>query len=444
MVISRSMNSAERLLESFHRSDPRRSHGTDWLASVRGKAADRARQLDFPERRNEDWRYSSASVAHLTALDLQPAATVSAVPKALKDLVIPGLDGPRLVFVNGVLLEGACRTAGLPAGVRVQSLAKALAEDPALVRAHWGDSTPSIEHAFGHLNTALFRDGAFVWIPRDVRLESPVELVFLTQSDGQAVASHVRNLIVAEPGSMVTVLELHGSAGGAGTFFSNVVTEASVGQGASLTHIKLHQESDETYHVSSVRARQAAQSCFANHFVGLGGGLVRNEVELRVEGEQASGLLNGVFVVDGDREVDNSTVIHHLVPNCTSHEVYKGVLGGRSQGTFKGKIFVHVDAQKTDAKQSSASLLLSDDATMNSQPNLEIYADDVRCTHGATVGQLRAEQLFYLRARGIGEAEARRMLTLAFVGDVLDGIEHEGVRGAVEQRSTLALDRILR
>ncbi|MGE3163824.1 MAG: Fe-S cluster assembly protein SufD [Planctomycetota bacterium] len=442
MVTSRVDTPAERFLNSFALQAADRDPGAGWLEALRRQAAGRARELGFPQRRSEDWRYSHPSVSRVLALDLQPATPSPSVPRCIEELSIRGLSGPRLVFVNGRLAD-AGRPAPWPQGVQVGSLARALTEDPEGVRAHFGRAAPSTEHAFGHLNTALFRDGAFVRIPKGVRLESPVELIFITQSAGRAEASHVRNLIVVEPGAEATVLEVHGSADRVGTYFSNVVTEASVADQAKLTHVRLHQESAATFHVAGLRARQAKESRFESHFVALGGAFVRNEIELRIEGEQAQGSLSGVFVVDGERQVDNSTVIHHLVPHGTSHEVYKGVLAGASQGTFKGKIFVHLDAQKTDAKQSSAGLLLSDDAIMNTQPNLEIYADDVRCTHGATVGQLRDDALFYLRSRGIDRNSARRLLTLAFVGDVLRGLENDVIRDAIEERSTQALDRIL-
>jgi Fe-S cluster assembly protein SufD len=332
--------------------------------------------------------------------------------------------------VNGSFDAGLSDVGELPAGVRVGSLADAIEQSPGLVETHLGRYAGFREQAFVALNTALFRDGAFIYVPRGKVVESPIHIVYLATQDERPIASHVRNLYVVDENAHATIVE---SYAGAGRYFTNTVTEIVVGVNANLDHYKVQQESESAYHVATQQLEQAGPSVFTSHSISFGGALVRNDINGRLGGEHIESTINGLYVVNGRQHVDNHTAIDHAMPNCNSHELYKGIMDGSSTGVFNGKIFVRQDAQKTDAKQTNQNLLLSRDAVIDTKPQLEIFADDVRCTHGATVGQLDSDALFYLRSRGIGEAEARSMLVYAFARDVLDRIKIEPLRLGLEE-----------
>jgi Fe-S cluster assembly protein SufD len=261
-------------------------------------------------------------------------------------------------------------------------------------------------------------------------VKTPIHLLFLGVPGGGPVAAHMRNLFVVEENAQATIVETYS---GEGVYFTNGVTEIALDQDANLDHYKIQIESEEACHVATQQLEQAGPSVFTSHNISFGGALVRNDINSRLGGEHIESTINGLYVVNGRQHVDNHTAIDHAVPNCNSHELYKGIMDGRSTGVFNGKIFVRQDAQKTDAKQTNQNLLLSEDAVIDTKPQLEIYADDVRCTHGATVGQLDADSLFYLRSRGIGLAEARAMLVHAFASDVLNRIKLEDLRERLEE-----------
>jgi Fe-S cluster assembly protein SufD len=351
----------------------------------------------------------------------------------------------------------------LPAGVRATNLATAFADEPRLLEQHLARYADYQDHAFVALNTAFMEDGGFVHVPKGVILEKPIYLLFISTREDRPSVSHSRNLILIERESQATIIEgyigLDGvaesrnsklesrnsklenrpasglanfefpvSSFGHQVYFTNAVTEIVVGEGAVVHHAKLQQESERAFHIATVQIEQERSSNVTNHSVALGGALVREDTNVVLDGEGAENLLNGLYVVAGSQHVDNHTVIDHAKPHCNSREVYKGVLDGASQGVFNGKIIVRKDAQKTDAKQSNKNLLLSEDAVINTKPQLEIYADDVKCTHGATVGQIDPDAIFYLRSRGIGLEEARSLLTYAFANDVLGRINYQPLR----------------
>jgi Fe-S cluster assembly protein SufD len=292
-------------------------------------------------------------------------------------------------------------------------------------------------HPFTALNTAFLADGAVVVVPEGVNVPAPIHLLFLSAGQARAM-SHPRVLIAMGTSSDATVVESFGAAG-ADSYFTNVVTEIAAAPNSTLHHYKLQRESASSSHVGAIYVRAARDAQVICHSVAFGGALVRNDVNVVLDGEGAGCTLNGVYVSDGTRLVDNHTTIDHAMPNCASREVYKGILADRARAVFNGKIIVRPDAQKTDAKQTSKALLLSADAQINTKPQLEIFANDVKCTHGAAIGQIDEEAIFYLRARGLGEREARQMLVRAFAGDVLNQIPLEGLRTWLDRELVLRL-----
>ncbi len=404
--------------------------GRPAIQRLRRSAIARFDELGFPTARTEDWRFTSVTPLLRTVFQPSTPAHPGLDVGALAH--VAGMDTPcRLVFVNGLYAPDLSALPALPRGVLLSSLAAALDSHAEQVEAHLGRHAHFDENAFTALNTAFFRDGAFLALPRNAVFEQPVYLVFLSTAESSQVA-HVRNLVVAGSGSQASLVEVYAGLGN-GVYFTSAVTEIVAEDGAILDHCKVQQEGPGAFHFANTQVRQGRASSFTSTFAGFGGQWVRNEVRARLDAEGCECTLNGLYQASGKQHVDNHTVIDHAQPHCASHELYKGILDGQAHGVFNGKIFVRPDAQKTDAKQTNQTLLLSEDATINTKPQLEIYADDVKCTHGATVGQLDAEALFYLRTRGIGTNEARSLLTFAFANDVLGRIKVEPLRRRLAQ-----------
>jgi Fe-S cluster assembly protein SufD len=334
-----------------------------------------------------------------------------------------------IVFVNGAFSEDLSSKAGLGNGVRVSSLADAIKARPSGIERHLGRIAKFEQHTFTALNTAFIADGAFIELAVDAIVEQPIHLVFVSDGEG---ASHPRNLIVAGRHSRATVIESYVSLRDSG-YFTNAVTEISVGEGAHVDHYKMQRESESAFHVGTVQIGQARDSQLHSFSFAVGGSLARTNIYTSLDGDAATCTLNGLYLTDGTQHIDNQTSIEHIAPNCPSHEVYKGVLDGRSHGVFNGKVYVHPEAQKTDGKQSNNNLLLSPGARVDTKPQLEIFADDVKCTHGATVGRLDEQAMFYLNSRGIGPETARILLTYAFAADVLETIELEPLKVQLEK-----------
>jgi Fe-S cluster assembly protein SufD len=399
---------------------------------LRRSAIARFDEVGFPNPRTEDWRFTS--VAPLLRHAFEPAAP-GPHGLSVNDLAgLPGADAPcRLVFVNGFFAPDLSAIPTLPSGVRLGSLARTLEEAPEQAEAHLGRHARFDDNAFTALNTAFFRDGAFLSVPRGKVVEEPVHLLFVSvpAGGGTPPVCYPRNLVLAGSGSQAMLVEVYASLG-AGTYFTDAVTELVAEDGAVLDHCKVQWEGPGGFHFANTQLRQAHSSNVASLFAGLGGQWVRNEVRVLLDAEGCECTLSGLYRAADRQHMDNHTVIDHAKPHCASHELYKGVLDGQARGVFNGKIFVRQDAQKTDAKQTNQTLLLSDDATINTKPQLEIYADDVKCTHGATVGQLDAEALFYLRTRGVGREEARALLTYAFANDVLGRVKVPELRGRLQ------------
>ena len=402
-----------------------------WLRELRRKALARFNELGLPSVRHENWRFTNIAPLRQTAF--RPADDSAQVTRdELSCCGVPGLETLQAVFVNGRFVPELSDLAALPASVRVLGLAQALANEPSRLREHLGRIADIENHAFTALNTAMATDGLVLIVPRGVVVEAPIHLLHLTASAGagaidEPLAVHPRNLIIAEAGSSVTVIEDYAAINDE-PYLTNAVTEFFVGDNADCVHYLLEREGKRAYNVSTLHVRQGRDSRFTSHSALLGGAIVRNNVYATLAGEGCWSLLNGLYVIGGEQVVDNHMKVDHAAPRGQSRQVYRGIMHDRSHGVFRGRIVVQPDAQQTDAKQKNQNLLLSPDATANTDPQLEIYADDVKCTHGATVGQIDERQVFYLRTRGIDEETARGMIIYAFAAESLGRMKLEPVR----------------
>ena len=402
-----------------------------WLTDLRADAFRRFNLLGFPTTKLEDWRFTNISAIAKTAFATAPE-THSADAADLISQASLGNGVYRLAFINGCFTPELSDTDELPVGVSVTSLASDIETIPNVISQHIGSCFRTEPTPFSLLNTALFRDGASVRIDDGTKLDKAIHLIFLTIGGGdQPVASFPRNLITVGKQSEVRVVETHVGAPGQ-TYLTNGVTEWFLGENAQVDHYKLQSDSIAAYHVASTHVVQSASSRYSNHYFAFGGALSRNEINCFHIGENVETILNGLYMISGNQLADCRTRIDHAMPHCESHEMYKGILDNHARGVFNGKIHVHPDAQKTDAKQSNQALLLSDDAVIDTKPELEIYADDVRCTHGATVGELDTASMFYLRSRGIPESLARKILIFAFANDVVQGLHVEPLKKHLE------------
>ncbi len=411
------------------------------LASLCDEAFGCFDRLGFPTTRLEAWRFTN--VAPIAGTSFVAATGDTDYTRAdLDALDLPRLGGPELVFVNGTFAPALSTTDGLPAGIRARSLATVLAhdrdDDAGVVALRLGHFARIESQAFTALNTAFLRDGAVVEVAPGVVADTPIHLLFVTRSSAEPVLSQPRVLVVAGANSQVRVVESH-AGDGETPYLSNTVTEISVDDHAVVDHYTVVREAEAAFRVGSLHATLGRASNFSAHTVTLGGAIVRNEASVVFAGEGGDCTLNGLYLASGRQLVDNQTTIIHAQPHCDSHELYKGILDGRSRAVFNGKIIVQLDAQKTDAKQSNKTLLLSEDAQITTKPQLEIFADDVKCTHGATVGQLDQDALFYLRSRGLSRDQARQLLTHAFAADLLGHIKVEAIRS---QLDALLLERL--
>jgi Fe-S cluster assembly protein SufD len=397
--------------------------GPSWLLPLRRSAIDRFAALGFPTPKNEDWHFTSVSPIAEREFRVAPAARIVKLsPADIAPLTFGRADWIRLVFVNGRFSSTLSSMAQLPAGVRVLDLATAARDEPGLLERHLGKIADYQHTAFTALNTAFMRDGAVIHISPNVELDTPVHLLFLSAGDASGNAAHLRTLIVAEHHARATVIESYAALSGAAGYFTNAVTEAVLGDGATLAHIKLQGESERAFHVGTLQARQARDSHLVSFSYAAGGELARTNIYTFLGGDGSGATLHGLYLLDGTQHVDQQTRIEHASPNTFSREVYKGILDGASHGVFNGQVYVRPEAQKTDGKQENNNLLLSPQARVDTKPQLEIYADDVKCTHGATVGRLDEVALFYMKSRGIGADMARKLLTYAFAAGVIEAV----------------------
>ncbi|HEX6769079.1 MAG TPA: Fe-S cluster assembly protein SufD [Candidatus Binatia bacterium] len=406
--------------------------GPAWLEQLRQAGIASFDGLGFPTLKNEDWKYTNIEPIAAQSY-VQPNGEVQSV--GATDLLSRALvetDTPRLVFVNGVYLPALSSTADLPQGLRLGSLAEFIKRDDGLVADELGRHASAEGQHFVALNTAFLGDGAVVALAPGCRLERPIYLLFISTSTSRPVISHPRILLWLGAGSDAKIVESY--LGVTGTaYFCNAVTELVGGADSVVEHFRLQQESDNGFHVGTFDASLARGCHLTAHSVTLSGALVRNNLRVLLNGEGAECALNGLYLADGKQHVDNYTLIEHVSPKATSVELYKGLLGGSAHGVFNGKIVVHKDAQKSDARQTNKNLLLSDNAVIDSKPQLEIYADDVKCSHGSTIGQLDADAIFYLRSRGLDTAAARSLLSFAFASDVVRRLGIENLRQRLDE-----------
>jgi Fe-S cluster assembly protein SufD len=416
---------AERMAAE-RRSDPR------WLTSARRAALERFDRLGFPTTHDEEWRFTSVAPIADTNFAFAPDGAAGLAPNDVAALDWSHGQAVTLVFVNGRYAEGLSRVASLPEGVRIGHFGRALSETPDLFEAYLTRIADNDRHAFTALNTAFITDGAHVHVTDGTVVRTPIHLVFLAAGEQAApTMAHPRVLLVLGANSEATVVETYASLG-RDRYLTNAVTEIVAGEGATIHHYKVQRESPASFHVGAIYLRGAKDATLACNSIAFGGALVRNDVNAVLDGEGGHCTLNGLYLADGTRLVDNHTTIEHARPHCASREVYKGIIADRARAVFNGKIVVRPDAQKTDAKQTNKALLLSEEAQINTKPQLEIFANDVKCTHGAAIGQIDEEAIFYLRARGLGVQEARHMLILAFAGDVVHQMGLESLRADID------------
>lgn len=409
-----------------------RDLGPAVLSAQRRAGIEHFAAAGFPTRKDEDWHFTStAGIAESPWLPLRDSSG-QVQPDDLAPFTM-GLDAPRLVFVNGRYAPSLSS----PGRVRAFDLAS-----------HWTDATVQkwlttlatpTRDAFTALNTAFMADGAVVFVPADTVLEAPIHILYVTDSEAAKGVTNPRTLIVAERHAQATIIESYVAIGDA-VYFTNAVTEIQVADGARLDHYRIERESERAYHVGTTEVRQGRDSRYHSFSFATGGALARVNLYTVLGGPGGEALMNGLYMLDGTQHIDHQTRIEHASPNCASREVYKGIMDAASHGVFNGKVYVQPEAQKTDGKQTNNNVLLSETARADTKPQLEIFADDVKCTHGATVGRLDEIALFYLRSRGIGLEQARTLLTYAFAADVLERIDQPEVRQALE---ALTLERFV-
>ena len=401
-----------------------------WVRVLRKNAMAQVVRQGMPTTRHEAWKYTDVrKYLDRLIVDAAEKASPQLASEGLAAFGFEDLDCHRIVMVDGKVSPSLSALDAIPAGVRIESVAKLFVEEPDLLEHSLHDQ--HLSGVFSEMNNALMRDGVYLNIPDGMVIDRPLHLLFLS-TEGGSSSSHIRNLIVAGEYSQATVIEHFSSLGESGTFI-NTATDIDLHAGARLEHYSLQQSAVSEVNIGSVRVHQHRDSYYHSHSVAFGAALSRRDIHVEMNGEGSECALNGLYLVGGRQHVDHHTRIDHVRPNCRSRENYKGVIDGRARAVFNGKVVVHVGADQTDSAQSNANLLLSDKAEIDTKPDLEIHADDVKCAHGATVGQLDMNQLFYLRSRGLSEDEARNVLMFAFADEVLAAIKVPQVRKSLER-----------
>ncbi|MBL0169756.1 MAG: Fe-S cluster assembly protein SufD [Gemmatimonadaceae bacterium] len=403
------------------------------LGALRREGAEAFARLGFPTTRDEDWRYTSvtaiASTPFVAAIERAPTTLVNL--SVLQPYTFGG-QWPLLVIHNGRFAPELSSIRALPDGVRVMELARAAREEPELLQRHLGQAVPADRDGFSALNAAFAGEGVLIHVAKEMVSDVPVHVLHIVDEHGAGLMAHPRHVIVVERHAKATVVESFiGLADVA--YFTNTVTEVFVEDGATLNHSRIQRESASAFHVGTIEARQGRDSHFIQFSFQTGALLSRSNVYTVLNGDGCGTTLNGVYILDGEQHGDHQTRVEHVAPNCFSREMYKGLLDGGSHGVFNGKVYVHPEAQKTDGKQTNNTLLLSERAHIDTKPQLEIFADDVKCTHGATVGRIDEMALFYLKSRGVGNVLSKQLLMYAFAADVLETIENDAVREELER-----------
>lgn len=388
-------------------------------------------RLDFPTIKDEEWKYTS--IASLLKHNFVPSYENKDVStQFIKSKLFDEMEHSLIVFVNGRYAPAHTDLLNLPKGVIVGSIANEIKNKNEILHKYFGKYADHQNHIFTALSTAFTEDGAFIYVPAGKIIEEPIHIIFVTTSGNQKILTQPRNLFVAEKNSQVTIIE-HYVSEAASIYFTNAVTEIVAEENAIVDHIKLQEESKKAFHIARMEVDQERTSNFSSHLISTGADLTRNEFNARFNDEGGECTLNGLYMIDGTQLFDAHTLMDHAKPHCNSHEHYKGILDGKSRGVFNGKVIVRQDAQKTNAFQENNNILLSDEALVNTKPQLEIFADDVKCSHGATIGQMDEDAKFYLKSRGIGEEASKGILLHAFASDVVTSIKIESVRNYIER-----------
>ncbi|HTL71974.1 MAG TPA: Fe-S cluster assembly protein SufD [bacterium] len=431
-------NGTEVLVEKFSQFEAAATQ-PKWLAPMRKAGLASFADQGFPTLHDEDWRFTN--VAPIAKLNFQLAGQVAvngAESKVLTDSVFAQLAGHRLVFVNGFFSAKLSTLKPVSGGVRIENLSAALAKDSTFIEQHLGKYAHTANNSFAALNQAFFSDGAFIFVPQGVEVAEPVQLIYISSAKQSGETILPRNLIIAEANSKVTVVESYLSTGDV-AYLTNAVTELFAGDNAFIEHVKVQDEAVSAYHIATIAGEFGRASNVNVHSIALGAKLSRNNIRTKLAGEGLECVLNGLYLTKDEQLADHHMIVEHAQPHCASHEYFNGILDDKSRGVFHGRILVREIAQKTDAKQTNKNLLLSDDAGADTKPQLEIYADDVKCTHGATIGQLNAESIFYLRSRGMSLDTAKQMLIHAFAGEIIERIKCEPARTVIDK---LVWDRL--
>jgi Fe-S cluster assembly protein SufD len=401
-------------------------HAAPWLRELRTLAITRFAERGFPTPRDEDWKYTRTTALEKRAFNCETVDGAVDMDKIAALLQVESA-APRLVFINGRYFPALSPLENLPEGVTLSGLNEVLLSKPDALKGLLGEVAILDRHPFAALNTAFADDGVYLSIAGGVVVEQPLHAVFITTAAQDGHVANPRILVRAGDNSQATLVERHIAVGDA-VYFTNALAEIKLGNNAALDYYRVQEEGAKAIHVSGVHVHQGRDSRFHSHGVSLGNAMLRNDIDVQLAANGAHCDLIGLYLAAGRQHVDIHTRIDHLQAHGTSYEFYKGILDGHGRGVFNGKVIVHPDAQKTDARQINNNLLLSDDAEADTKPQLEIYADDVKCSHGATVGQLDADAVFYLRSRGVDEADARHLLTHAFAGEIIEQVKPAALR----------------
>ncbi len=399
--------------------------------NLRKEAIESFSNLNFPAAKDEEWRFTNISPLFKNQFVL-PQGDQSRSIEDLSKFMIEGLEANLLTFVNGIYSAELSSVNDLPEGVIVCNIAEAAEKHYQLLEKYFAKYAKYKENIFNSLNAAFTNNGAFIYIPDGKIIEKPVMILHVVSAGEEKLLVQPRNLFIAGTNSQVKIIENYTSVNG-GVYFTNAVTEIICGEDAVVEHVKLQNESHSAFHIATIEIDLEKHSNFSSYNVSLGSAITRNNINAKFNAEWSECTLNGLLLTDGTQLIDNHTMIDHAVPNCVSHELYKGVLDGKSKAVFNGKVMVRKDAQKTNAFQQNKTIILSDEALIDTKPQLEIFADDVKCSHGATIGRLDEDSLFYLRARGIGLEQAKTILIYAFASDVVHSINIDPLKDHLEK-----------
>lgn len=442
MSSTESQNSKDWYVSNFKSFEEKlNGQSKSFLYTIRKDALVQLAELDFPTNKNEEWKYTNISpILKNNFIPAVNALSPSLSKKEVQNFFFSGFDYHLLVFVNGIFSEDLSEIGELPKGVVLGSLKKITRENPELIEGYI-NKLSKIDNAFNALNTAYASDGLVVIVPDGKIIEKPIQVLFLNSSDKEIVLSMPRNLIVAGKNSQVNVIANY-RAYGDRVYFSNIITEVFVDEYALVDLCKVQNESLDSYHIEKIQAHQKKNSVFNHYNVNFGGAIVRNDINSILDAENIETHYYGLYMANEKQHMDNHTFIDHAKPNCMSNEVYKGILDDNSRGVFNGKIIVRQNAQKTNAYQQNKTILLSKGATIDTKPQLEIFADDVKCSHGATVGHLDETSEFYIRSRGIPQELAKSMLIRAFANDVIETIKIEPLKEQINHMIFQHLHRV--